>query len=396
MKLQSKKKLRMIRTFFPVTNKKIYFANANYFPVPSPVVKEVMKELKKKKYGKLFENYFNYYIDKVKGAVASLYYGDKKKFIFYRNSTELMVFILLLLKKQKIIKENDEILTYHENFPSHYNLLYSLSEILKIKVRKFTQNNCPIDDEILSRNINNNTRVFIFSSVDYISGVRNYLDKIGTFLKGKKIITIADITQQIGLYPFSLEKYDIDFYVSSFHKGFMGIDGGSIGYFKSFPYSPFNGWRNYDNGKEISFFKEEASVDTLPIASIYGSIKFIKKIGFNKIVRYNARNWHFLLNFFKELKNKENEKFEVITPVHLDKYIEQFSVENKDYYYKYPSVIFSLKIKHEETKIELVKFFSSNNIEINFFGNILRISYAFYNSKEEIEILIRGLKNILN
>lgn len=395
MKLQSNKKLKIIRSYFPITKKKLYFANANYFPVPKPVLKEVIKELKKKKYGKLYENHFNEYLEKTKGQIASLYYGDKNKFIFYRNSTELLLFILILLKKENILRDNNEILTYKENFPSHFNLINSLSKALNIKIRKFEQNNNPIGEKILSKNISKNTKIFVFSSVDFISGTRNYLEEIGKFLKRKNIISIADITQQIGLYPFSLDKFDIDFYIASFHKGFMGLDGGAFGYFKTYPIPPFIGWRNFYNSDENPTFTEEASFDILPVSSISGSINFIKKLTFNKIVKYNARNWHYFLSFFKELKNYENKNFKIITPIENQIYINQFNFENKDYYYKYPSSIFSLKILNEKTKNLLKDFFSLNNIEINFFGNILRISFSFYNSKEEIEILTRGLKNIL-
>ena len=156
MKLQTEKKLREIRKFFPITRKYKYFANANIFPLNKLALKEILKQIKKKKWGNEYDDYFNNYITKVKSEITSLYEGSPQNILFFRNSTESLFFIINLLKKYNFIKDHDQVLTYSHNFPSLKSVPEYLStplnfEFYKIPLSEFTPIGKPITIQILKK-----------------------------------------------------------------------------------------------------------------------------------------------------------------------------------------------------------------------------------------------------
>lgn len=136
-----------------------------------------------------------------------------------KNTSEGLSMIAYGINWQK----GDEILISDEEFPSNRIAWQSLVN------QGVTVKEIPLQGENIEASISaqfsEKTRMLAISSVQYASGLRLDLNKLGTSCRKAKVLFCVDAIQSLGAHPFNLEACHADFVVADGHKWLMAPEG---------------------------------------------------------------------------------------------------------------------------------------------------------------------------
>jgi len=238
--------------------------------------------------------------------------------------------------------------------------------------------------ENIEKHITKSTKILITSYVQYRTGFRQDLEKLGKFLKKRNIIFIVNATQAMGAFPIDVKKSYIDFLTFSCFKWTLsgyGIGGLYINkkWLKK-SNIPQAGWlsvkkpENMDN-KHIHLRTEASAIEVgcghFPnIFALGGALDLLIKIG-----KKNIQNRILELDEYLEKKLKEL-KLKTITPL----------------YKKHRSGITIVKIKNAK---KLVEQLAEKKIMVAARGEGIRISVHLYNNERDIDRFVKVMKKLL-
>lgn len=123
----------------------------------------------------------------------------------------------------------DNIVTSNEEFPSNMIPWESLSG-QGVTVTKTDLKNAQDPTEALINEINSHTRLLTISSVQYASGLRVDLERLGNACRDKGVLFCIDAIQSIGAFEFDVQKYNADFVMADGHKWMLGPEGLGVFY----------------------------------------------------------------------------------------------------------------------------------------------------------------------
>lgn len=127
-------------------------------------------------------------------------------------------------------KVNDEIIISDEEFPSNRIVWESLAN-LGVKVIEVALAGENIESDI-AQHFSKNTRLLAISSVQYASGIKLDLNKLGQLCKQNKILFCVDAIQSLGAYALDLANNQADFVIADGHKWLMAPEGLALFYSK--------------------------------------------------------------------------------------------------------------------------------------------------------------------
>jgi cysteine desulfurase / selenocysteine lyase len=120
-------------------------------------------------------------------------------------------------------KAGDNIVLANDEFPSNRIVWQSLARY-GVEVRSVQ---LPMDDPEASllAAIDRNTRLLTSSSVQYASGLRMDLQRLGEACKRRGILFCVDAIQSLGAIPFDAQAVQADFVAADGHKWMLGAEG---------------------------------------------------------------------------------------------------------------------------------------------------------------------------
>jgi len=330
--------------------------------------------------------------------VADFINAKQNEIIFTKGTTESLNLLAYSLGRQ-IIGKDDEVLTtimeHHSNFVPWQQLCMENNAIFKI---------LDIDDEgylqsdlkTLSKYVNKKTKIVTLTYVSNVLGTINPVKRIIKDLKkiNKDIIVILDCAQAVPHIKIDVLDLGCDFIAFSGHKMLgptgIGVLWGKFEYLeKMYPFQ-FGG----EMISEVMIDKttyadipEKFEAGTPPIAQAIGlgeAIKFIEKIGINKIEEHEKVLTEYSVKYLTESLGKD---IEIYGPKNL---------KNRG-----GIISFNLKGVHPH---DLASLLNENNIAVRA-GNhcamplhtrlginaSCRASLYIYNSKKDIDLLINSL-----
>ena len=327
-------------------------------------------------------------------TIAKFINAEAKEIIFTKNTTEAINFLSYTIK-EILPKGKDEIvLTEMEH---HSNLIpwqeFAKKNNFKLKFIPINKN-YELDYKKAKELINDKTAILAVTHVSNVFGTINDVELLVSLAKEKKAITIIDGAQSIQHLKINIKKIKCDFLVFSGHKMFGPLGIGVLYGKKEFleKMSPFQfggGMINsvsYDNASWTEI-PEKFEAGTQNIAGAIGlaeAIEYIKKIGIKNIEKYENKLTKYSLEKLKEIKG-----------------IEIYSFGSKN-----SSSIISFNITgiHPHDTAEIL---NQKNIAIRAghhccmplikklkIPGTCRISFSIYNTKEDIDKLILGLKKV--
>lgn len=161
----------------------------------------------------------------LRGQLQTLLNAPSKTDIaLVKNTSEALSFVAAGLDWQP----GDEVLTSDEEFPSNRIPWEALAAQ---GVKLVTVNLKGADPEhALVAAMNERTRLLTISSVQYASGLRMDLRKLGQACRARGILFCVDAIQSLGALPFDVQAADCDFAMADGHKWLLGPEGLGVFY----------------------------------------------------------------------------------------------------------------------------------------------------------------------
>ncbi len=126
-------------------------------------------------------------------------------------------------------RSGDNVVSARCEFPSNVYPWLGLSE-LGVELRRIPERNGRLDlDELLAQ-VDERTRVVALSWVQYASGFRSDLARIGAFCRERGILFAVDAIQGLGALTLDVERAQVDVCAAASHKWLLGPEGIAVLY----------------------------------------------------------------------------------------------------------------------------------------------------------------------
>lgn len=215
-----------LRNLFPVTKRFNYLNHAAVSPLPLPALQAVEAQLKD-----VHENgSVNFYDwlstkEQARRLLAQLLGAARPEQIaFMRNTSDALSTVANGLTWRK----GDNVVTFRGEFPSNIYPWLRLREAFGVEVRMCEERAGRIDFEDLATLIDQNTRVVTISQVQYASGFRMNLERLGQLVRRQDALLVVDVIQALGVVPTNVEAELVDVAAGASHKWLLGPEG--VGY----------------------------------------------------------------------------------------------------------------------------------------------------------------------
>lgn len=369
------------REFFPVSKNLIYLDHAAVAPLHTLTMQRVNEYMDYflKNGIRDYDIWYNRY-EEIREGLAS-FIGAKNQEIAYIKNTSSGISILA---NGIDFKEGDNVIVPNIEYPANVYPWLNLSS--KGVLTKFLQANQGfIDIEQLNSLIDEKTRVVSISWIEFVNGFKNDLKAISELCKaksveyGRKIYFCVDAIQGLGAFNINVKELGIDFLAADGHKWFLALEGAGFLYCSEEIIDEIKpvsvGWKSVEdplNFTNIDFKLqktankfEEGSLNVIGIVSLGASLEL-----FNKFKIQNIENRIMDLTSYAAQKLSQK--------VEIKSYTED----------KYRSGIISFITKDiDRDHLKLL----AKDFQLSKRGDMLRISPHFYNTKEEIDKLVKEL-----
>ncbi len=229
-----------------------------------------------------------------------------------KNTSEALSFVAYGLRWQN----RDNIVSSAEEFPSNRIVWESLKN-QGVEFRQADLQNSRSPEQALFDLVDSNTRLLSISSIQFASGLRLDLHKIGAFCRENNILFCIDAIQSLGCVGFDAQAYQADFVMADGHKWMFGPEG--LGVFYTSPTAREQlqltqyGWHmmadthNYENKPwDIhpgSQRFECGSPNMLGIHALSASLSLLLETGMDKIEQQVIDNCDYLKQQIQQAKN---------------------------------------------------------------------------------------------
>ena len=368
-----------IRSLFPVTEKYIYMNHAAVSPL-STRVRDAMSRLNddvtlngSANYEAWCETY-----ERTRNSAARLVNARSHEIAFMRNTSDG----LSAIANGFDWREGDNVVTCNVEFPSNVYPWLRQSEGRGIHLKFAQERNGRIEpDEMLSL-VDDRTRVVTISWVQFASGFRSDLARIGKFCRERDVLFVVDAIQGLGGLKLDVERDFVDAFAADAHKYLLGPEGIAMMYVSDRVIDRIKptvvGWTSVKNYEQyldyILDYREGAGrfeCGTLNTAGVYGlgaGLDLFLEIGAERIEDY-------LLGLSDYLADRLSAKgYDVVSSRRAG---ERSAI---------------VTCRHERhTPRDLYRILKSKNIFTAPRMNRLRISPHFYNTREEVDALVEAL-----
>lgn len=372
-----------IRSLFPVTEKYIYMNHAAVSPL-SIRVRDAMQALIEDVTRNGSANYYDWCrtYEQTRQSAARLVNAHPHEIAFMRNTSDALSAVANGIDW----REGDNVVSCNVEFPSNIYPWLRLGEARGVNMKLAQERGGRIDaDELLSL-IDDRTRVLTISWVQFASGYRSDLARIGRFCRERDIIFVIDAIQGLGGLKLDVERDCVDAFAADAHKYLIGPEGIALLYVSDRVIDRIQptvlGWTSVKNYEQFSHRAIDYKLDyregaerfecgTLNTAGVYGlgaAIDLFLEVGPEKIEEY-------LLGLSDYLAERLTSKgYEVVGSRNAGE----------------KSAI--VTCRHEDhTPRDLHRLLSDKNIHTAPRMNRLRISPHFYNTRDEVNALIEAL-----
>ena len=344
---------------------------------------------------------------KLSSTVDSLYEGTREKvknFINAKETSEIVftdgttngINMIVFGFFKDYLKKNDEVLITLSEHASNIIPWFILQKEIGIKVKYIDLNEKhEIAMDNVKKAITNKTKVISLAYTTNVIGDERPIKEISKLAHDNGILLVVDAAQAIAHKKIDVQDDDIDFMAFSGHKMYgptgIGVLYGKFDLLDKVKPLNYGGGMNavftkdgYVELREIPTRLEAGTPNIEGVLGLGEAITYLESIGMDKINEYEKNLRKYLINELSKLDfitiyNKDvdtnivafniNGVFAQDAAIYLDKY--NICVRAGNHCAKMLDNVFNI-------------------------SNTVRISLSFYNSKEEIDLLINVLKNSSN
>ncbi len=372
-----------IRCLFPAAEKYAYLNSAAVAPLPTIAAEAVSAQLRDvSENGSLnFQDWINTK-KRARQLVAEMLKVRAEQIAFLRNTSDGFSTVANGLEWS----EGENIVTFEREFPANFYAWRRIRDAYGVELRLCTERDGGrIDlDEFIGL-IDGNTRLVSISAVQFASGFRADLERIGRAARESGALFAVDFIQALGVMPFDLEAQFVDVAAGAGHKWLCAPEGCGILYLSDRARARIEptlvGWISVENGWDFEDYEQAFKPNALAwetgtgnASLFYGleqSLKLLSETGADKIQSYLEELTDYLCemliaggkNYSVVSSRGKGEKSQIVCIKHLDGL----------------------------SSNEIAAHLQRENIIVSPRGERLRIAPHFFNNRVDIERLIEAL-----
>jgi selenocysteine lyase/cysteine desulfurase len=373
--------------FFPVTRACVYLNHAADGPLPSPVVRTLNTYIEDtSNFGNLHLARWEEHLRGAHRRMANMIHVRSDQIAMTASTGDGLMMIAGGLHWQP----GDMIISAECEFPSNvYPWLNLQEQGVQVHLVKMRENRVSVEDVLSS--ITQRTRLVSMSLVEFSTGYRNDIATITRYCHERGIISGIDAAQALGALDIDAQALGVDYLAAASHKWLLGPHTTGIlyvsdelqaqlqtkrkGWFSvQEPYDFFN----YEQSLKPGMARfEHSTPNGLPILGLDAALGIFECID-GGMEAVEGR----ILGLTKHaIEGLEHLGFKVVSP--------QGEGER--------SGIVCFKLHPERKDLspqQLVDELASRNIHVAARGEVMRISPHFYNTIEEIDVLLNALEDL--
>jgi selenocysteine lyase/cysteine desulfurase len=286
-----------LRALFPITERAIYLNHAAVSPPPIPTIEAVKSQLRDvAENGSL--NYRSWIAvkEQARKLAAEMIGARTEQIAFMRNTSDGLSTVANGLQWSP----GDNLVTFRKEFPSNVYPWLRLRDAFGVEVRMCEERDGRIDLNELIGLIDSKTRVVAISQVQYASGFRADLERIGRAARAHDALLVVDVIQAMGVMSTSVEAELIDVAAAAGHKWLLTPEGVGLLYLSNRARERLQptlvGWISVPNPEDYDNFEQGWNRGALawetgtgPSALIHGleaSLKLLVEIGVGRIANH--------------------------------------------------------------------------------------------------------------
>ena len=369
-----------IRSLFPAANDHTYMNSAAVSPIPTTAVDAVLSQLKDVSANGSV-NFMDWVATKnrARALVASMLNVRDEQIAFTRNTSDGFASIAGGVRWRK----GDNIVSFAEEFPANFYAWRRVRDDHGVELRLCPERDGRIDlDEFIAL-IDANTRLVTISAVQYASGFRADLERVGRAARAVDALFCVDIIQGLGATGYDLPAEFVDATCLASHKWLCAPEGCGIIYLsdraRDMVEPTMVGWISvetpWDFADRAQPFKPNALAwesGTGASALFYGleqSLKLLTETGLGKIAAYLDELTDYLC---ERIAGKNYDIISSRAPGEK-------------------SAIVCVKHRNGLHSSEIAERLEKEKIIVSPRGDRLRIAPHFYNNREDVDRLIEML-----
>ena len=286
-----------LRALFPITERFVYLNHAAVSPPPTVTIEAVQSQLKDvAENGSI--NYRSWVATKERARklAADMIGARPDQIAFMRNTSDGLSTVANGLNW----RAGDNLVTFRHEFPSNIYPWLRLREAYGIEVRMCEEREGRIDLDEMIGLIDEKTRLVTISQVQYASGYRADLERLGRAARSRDALLVVDVIQAMGVIPTNVEAELVDVAAAAGHKWLLTPEGVGILYLSDRARERIEptlvGWTSVPEPEDYSNFDQPWNrgalpweTGTAPTALIHGleaSLRLLTSTGVGRIASY--------------------------------------------------------------------------------------------------------------
>src|SRR6185436_10751969 len=200
---------------FPVTERAIYLNHSAVSAPPTPTINAIQSQLADvATNGSL--NFRNWLAvkEKTRSLLAGMLGARPEQVAFMRNTSDGLSTVANGLGW----RAGENLVTFAGEFPSNLYPWLRLRDALGIEVRLAPERDGRVEVDELINLIDDDTRVVAVSQVQFASGYRADLERIGRAARAHDALLVVDVIQRLGVIPIDVESEFVDVAAAAGHK----------------------------------------------------------------------------------------------------------------------------------------------------------------------------------
>ena len=286
-----------IRALFPITERAVYLNHAAVSPPPIPTIEAIQSQLRDASENGSVN--FRRWIETKESArklAAEMIGARPEQLAFMRNTSDGLSTVANGLGW----RAGDNLVTFCREFPSNVYPWLRLGQTLGVEVRMCAERDGRVDLDEMVQLIDDKTRVVAVSQVQFATGFRADLQRLGQVTRARDALLVVDVIQAMGVIPTNVEEDLIDVAAGAGHKWLLAPEGVGILYLSDRARERIQptlvGWTSVPDPEDYSNFEQPWKPGTLawetgtgPTALIYGleaSLRLLSETGVARIALY--------------------------------------------------------------------------------------------------------------
>jgi selenocysteine lyase/cysteine desulfurase len=370
-----------LRSLFSHTKRVVYLNHAAISPPPVKTIEAVTAQMRDvAENGSLHYHQWMAVKERARKFAAGMIGAQPAQVAFMRNTSDG----LSTIANGLCWREGDNIVTFRGEFPSNVYAWLRLREAANVEVRFCEERDGRVDvDELISL-IDSRTRVVALSHVQYGSGFRAPLERIGHAARAHDALFVVDVIQAMGVLPINVETELVDAAAGACHKWLLTPEGVGLLYLSERARERISptlvGWMSVPDPEDYGNFEQGWTQGTLPwetgtapTALIHGleaSLSLLMETGIERIAAHLDELTDYLC---ERLQGRD---YEIVSSRRPGEKSQIVCIQHRS---------------GEWTPMALYRHLKKQNVIAAPRGSRLRISPHLYNTTEDIGALLDAL-----